>query len=202
MDGSSGAADHAHGVDAVHARIGDHKLADLCSVTDEARVAVVGRRAGAHTVIAAGASFEVDHHRCGAVDEARFHQLFEMLGVKLRRFLGRQEIRLAYISDWRVWDQLFGQVWEYNFFDHPGGDEQHVDVPNCAKRIPVGKRVATSPVVIELFKAKNLTLAQVAEGTVTVAKLFAYPRETTSNQDQPIRIVTLFRDDGFFLEPL
>lgn len=81
VDGAGRAADHAHRVDAVHARIGDHKPAVTLAVADEARIAVVRRGARAHALIAAHTAIVVDDHGRRPVDETVLDQELEQVGV-------------------------------------------------------------------------------------------------------------------------
>ena len=72
--GSCRAADHAHRIQAMHARIGDHPIVVLLSVSNESRVVVVRRRTGSNTIIASGTSLQIDHHGLSAVDEPLLNQ--------------------------------------------------------------------------------------------------------------------------------
>ena len=57
------AADHAHGIDAMHAGIGHHQPVMHRPLADEARVVVVRGRTCSHAIVAAGAAIEIDQHR-------------------------------------------------------------------------------------------------------------------------------------------
>src|ERR1700730_2568164 len=67
MDRSGRAADHAHGIDSVHAGTGHHVGAVLGTAAHEARVVLVRRRAGTYAVVAADTAVQIDHHRRRAV---------------------------------------------------------------------------------------------------------------------------------------
>jgi len=80
-DGAGRAANHAHRIDAVHARLSNHQRAVAMSLADEARVVVVGGSARADAVVASGTAVEVDDHRLLAVDEAVVDEEFEKARV-------------------------------------------------------------------------------------------------------------------------
>jgi hypothetical protein len=57
--------------------MGDLEPLELHALASEPRVVVVSRRAGSHTVVAARAAVEVEHHGGRAVDEAIVDQKLE-----------------------------------------------------------------------------------------------------------------------------
>src|SRR5206468_8900091 len=79
MDRASRATDHADRIHTVHAGIGDHEAVVLVAVAQKAWIVVMGGSAGAHAVIAAGATVQVHHHGSGAVEETIVHEKLDHL---------------------------------------------------------------------------------------------------------------------------
>lgn len=75
------AADHAHRVDAMHARIGDHHLVVRWTLANEAWIVVVRCGTCSYAVIAARAALQINEHRLCAVQEAMICKEIEQAGI-------------------------------------------------------------------------------------------------------------------------
>ena len=77
------AAQHADRVLTVHAGVGHHEVVVNLAVANEARVVVMSRGTGAHTIVTTSTTVKVDHHGSGTVDEAVFHQELHHVGPSI-----------------------------------------------------------------------------------------------------------------------
>src|SRR5207249_1166598 len=97
MNGAGGAADHADRIHTVHAGIGDHEPVVLMPMPQKAGITVMGGGAGAHAVIAAGATVQVHHHGGGGIEKTVVHQKLDQLrldaAMKLLEELDRLGVR-------------------------------------------------------------------------------------------------------------
>ena len=74
---ASGTTDHANGIEAMHAGIGNHPVFMCRSLAIETRIVVVGGCTGSNTIVASGATIEIDHHGFCPIDKSLFHEKFK-----------------------------------------------------------------------------------------------------------------------------
>ena len=91
MNGAGGTANHANGIQAMHAGVGDHESVIHLPVADEPRIIVMRGGAGPHTIIAARAAVQINDHGGRAVDQPLIHDEFHHFRPDFgrRRFAGR-----------------------------------------------------------------------------------------------------------------
>ena len=75
---TSGTTDHANGIDAVHASIGDHQVIDDGTVTKKSRIAVMRRSTSTHTIVATSAAIHINDHGFCPIEKTVFrHELHQ-----------------------------------------------------------------------------------------------------------------------------
>lgn len=79
-DSAGWATDHADGIFAMHASVGEEPGAELSPFAMEARISLVHGSAGADAIIAASAFVGIDDHGVSAVDQALIDEEFEQGG--------------------------------------------------------------------------------------------------------------------------
>jgi hypothetical protein len=199
------ATDHADRVLAMHAGTGKHPVVKDDSLADKTGVAIVRRRAGSDTIIAAGASIQVNHHCLRSVHQAVLNDTLKQLGFRQRLTLGQPALGAVFFlcgchrRQWRR--QLFGvQPRQDQLLHDFDRDSEDVHIADCPQTQLPGTLFSSLPIVNQFPQPEDLPLAQVFDGLLSLAMQPSHADKATANQDEVIDVLALLDNHRFLLD--
>ena len=151
---AGGATEHAHRIEAVHARVSHHQVLYAPAMSIEPRVVVMTHGARFRTRVTPDAAIQIDKHRLRAVDIAAVDQEFDYLwgktrGCRVRPRHLRLRLRRGGLN--RPSSSMLRQRRQNILLHNMGGHPENVTVAHCPERVLQLHRLAFIAPVMQQF---------------------------------------------------